>query len=186
MALKGEKRPVRKLKPLKDVDSPERTLRLKLCLWAIPPLGLLGFVYGGVKGLLLGVAGGIIVAYLTVFISGRLSGGAVNTFYGMRKGRWSLHERLEGPMNIARNQKRHREFDKALATVDQILAQAPEYTEAIFLKAQILWEGFHSAAEAKACLQQVMLKEPDQTATLYRWAASLYREITLNQVPPYK
>jgi hypothetical protein len=177
MEEKKHQQRVQKLKPLKDVNSADRTLLIKNMVWSITPLSVLGYLYGGVKGLVLGIAGGIGVGFLTVFLSGRLSGGAINTFYGMRRGRWTSQELVEGDMNIARKFKREKQYHQARLTVDQILQQTPDNTEALFLKAQILWEGFQAQEAAKGCLQTIMRLQPDAEATIHRWAASLVEEI---------
>ena len=43
-------------------------------------------------------------------------------------------------------------FDQAILKVDAVLAKAPGYADALFLKASILWEGFNEPIEAKVIL----------------------------------
>jgi len=45
------------------------------------------------------------------------------------------------------------------------------------LKAQILWEGFEDAVEAKACLGKIMSIEKDKNSPICRWTATLQKEL---------
>ena len=47
----------------------------------------------------------------------------------------------------------------------------------LFLKAQLLWEGFEDREGAGECLLKIVEVEPDQNAVFYRWALHLYREL---------
>jgi len=47
----------------------------------------------------------------------------------------------------------------------------------LFVKAQILWEGYQNTVAAKQCLIHLMKVDPDRKASVHRWALSLYREI---------
>jgi len=48
----------------------------------------------------------------------------------------------------------------------------------LFLKAQILWEGFEDREAAKSCLLKIIKLEPDKDALYHRWALDLYRELS--------
>ncbi len=74
--------------------------------------------------------------------------------------------------------KRH---DLALGCVDEVLAADPDIPEALFVKAQILWEGYQDAAAAKQCLFHLMKVEPDKEASFHRWSLSLYKEIATSK-----
>lgn len=69
-------------------------------------------------------------------------------------------------------------YDEALLAVGDALAKDPEFPEALFLKAQILLQGFEAISEANQCLIKVMKTEKDPDATLHRWARNLYDDIT--------
>lgn len=167
----------KRLKPLKNVNSVDRSLRFKAFAIALFPLSIIGAVYGGLKGFLIGIGVSILAGFLTVYLSGLAGRSIIDTFFGMRKGRWSLQERMEGTMNIARKYKRNKQYPQARATVDEVLTQSPDDTEALFLKAQILWEGFQATQAARTCLRKIVRLQPDDTATLHRWAVSLMEEI---------
>ena len=54
----------------------------------------------------------------------------------------------------------------------------PNFPEALFLKAKILWEGFEDREAAKSCLLNIIRVEPDKDALYHRWALDLYRELS--------
>ena len=65
--------------------------------------------------------------------------------------------------------------DRALYLVNQVIDKAPDLPEALFLKAQILWEGFgNQAAEGylKKVLRLVKVGEP-----LHRWALNYHEQV---------
>jgi hypothetical protein len=68
-------------------------------------------------------------------------------------------------------------FDEALTKIEDILALDPEFPEALFLEAQILWHGFEDADAAKQCLLKVFRVEPDKRAVFHRWALNLYGDV---------
>ena len=102
----------------------------------------------------------------------------INVFFGLRSANWTLHEQLEGPMNRARYYKMQKNFDKALETINDVIEKDPQYPEALFLKATILWEGFGNSGAAKAYLQKVMKLVSNEKEPINRWALSLNKELT--------
>lgn len=107
-------------------------------------------------------------------------GGAAGGLYGGPKANWSLSESLIADLDIARRSKMNKNFKQALAQIDDILNQAPDYPDALFLKAQILWEGFKDPGKSRMCLRKVLNAVPDKDQPLNRWASSLYTEILEN------
>ena len=53
-----------------------------------------------------------------------------------------------------------------------------EVTEALLIKAQILWEGFNNSAAAKGNLKKIIEIKKDKDEPFYRWASNLYDELT--------
>lgn len=72
--------------------------------------------------------------------------------------------------------KRQGRFNEALALANDFLKHLPHDPEALFLKAQILHEGFGYGTSAKKCLELIM-KEVPTSETLHRWAASYLESI---------
>ncbi len=83
---------------------------------------------------------------------------------------------MAGTLNEVRLSKREERFEEALIKLEAVLAKDPDFPEALFLKAQVLWEGFNQKAEAKSCLSNIMMLT-DKEDTYHNWAASLYREL---------
>ncbi len=92
----------------------------------------------------------------------------------------TLHDRLAGELVKARLLKASNRFDEALEIINRTLDRLPEYPEALFLKAQILWEGHADYSGAKACLQQVIQMKKmrnEQEETIRRWCKNLLKEM---------
>ena len=176
------------MKPLKDVNSANAALTLRNTLWALPYLAVigssLGYLTGGLPGAFIGLlaaaaVSAIIGSAATIF-TGIVGGGAVNVFYGIGRKTIGLRERLAGDLNVAKHHKSCDRFDEALIKIEDILAKDPEFSEALFLKAQILWQGFEDHEAAKQCLLKIIKTEPDKRAVFHRWALNLYGEIKKN------
>ena len=89
-------------------------------------------------------------------------------FHGGRKPTWTIQEKFQGDLDQVLYLKRQKQFPQALQKVNEILNQEPEFAEALFLKAQILWEGYESAQGAKRYLNKAKnLVSPEEH--LYRW-----------------
>jgi len=71
-----------------------------------------------------------------------------------------------------------KEYDQALKAVNNILNRDPEFSEALFIKAQILWEGFKNSAAAKGNLKKIIEIKKDKNEPFYRWASNLLDELT--------
>ena len=174
------------MRPIKDLDSANAALTLRNTLWALPYLVLLGLCLGYMSYGLLGALIGLLVAITvsaavgsaTTVFTGILGDGAVNVFYGLGRKTTDLREQLSGDLNVARHHKLCNRFNEALIKIENVLAKDPDYPEALFLKAQILWEGFEDRGEAKSCLLKVIKLEPDKEAPFHPWALDLYRELS--------
>lgn len=172
-----------KTKRRKNVDSVTVSLFLKGLAWALPFLCLLGLVYeqqlggkgGAFVGLILGVVASVVASLLTMFVSGKF-GGFFAFIYRGPKANWSIKEQLKGDLDQVRYHKMNKRYDQALLKVDEVLAKAPDYVDALYLKAGILWEGFNEPFEAKRHLG-IILKKTPKTENCYNWASILYENI---------
>ena len=168
------------------MDSANAALTLRNTLWALPYLVVigssLGYITGGLPGVFVGLlaaaAVSAIIGSATTIFTGIVGGGAVNVFYGLGRKTIGLREQLDGDLNIAKHHKACDRFDEALIKIEDVLARDPDYPEALFLKARILWEGFEDRGEAKSCLLKIIKLEPDKEAPFHRWALDLYRELS--------
>jgi hypothetical protein len=104
---------------------------------------------------------------------GSLLGGLLS---GWSSRRATDRETLAADMGKARYSKREGRFQEALTIINGVLTKDPDYPDALFLKARVLWEGFKKGGSAKACLRKVMqLVSRDEA--LHRWASSYYDEV---------
>ena len=176
------------MKPGKDVNSADVALTFRNTLWALPYLAVLGIFWGFLVGGSLGALAGLLAAAVasavigpaTTIFTGIVGGGAVNLFYGLGRKTIGLREQLAGDLNVARHHKLCGRFEEAWIKIEGILAEDPEFPEALFLKAQILWDGFGDAEGARQCLLKIIKTEPDKKAVLHCWALNLYGEIQKN------
>jgi tetratricopeptide (TPR) repeat protein len=97
--------------------------------------------------------------------------------YGGGHGTWTEREQLEGDLNTVKYYKVNKKYDQALKTVNNILKRDPQFTEALFIKAQILWDGFENSAAAKASLKKIIETKKDENESIHRWASNLYDEL---------
>jgi hypothetical protein len=161
----------------KDVNSADQTRFLMIAVRLVPVLALLGWFIAGVTGLIWALPASIVAALVVELLSGGLGNGSINVIYGMGRIDRTMRDHFAGALSQARFHKMSKRHDLALECVDQILTADPNYPEALFLKAQILWEGYQDASTAKQCLIHLMQADPDNEATFHRWAQSLYHEI---------
>jgi len=104
-------------------------------------------------------------------------GSIAGSLYGGPKARWTVKEQLAGNLEKIRYSKRQGRFNEALALANDVLKHLPHDPDTLFLKAQILHEGFGYGQSAKKCLE-IIIKEVPTSETLHRWATSLYEAIT--------
>ncbi len=162
---------------LKDVHSATQTRFLMIAIRLAPACALLGWVIGGLQGVLYGLTVSVLAVFAVELLSGGIGEGSVNILYGTGRLDRSMRDQFIGTLSQARFHKMSRRHDLALGCVNEVLAAAPNYIEALFLKAQILWEGYRDSTGAKHCLLHVIKVEPDKEAPFHRWSLALYREI---------
>ena len=164
------------MKIRKDGDSADMALNLRNAIWALPYLAVMGFIWGylagGSSGVVVGLVAAICVSAMigsaTSILSGVLGEGAVNTLYGLNRKTIGLRDRLAGDLNVVRYHKLCNRFDDALMALEKVLTEDPDFHEALFLKAQILWEGFDDREGARNSLMKIINAEPDEKAVFRR------------------
>jgi tetratricopeptide (TPR) repeat protein len=161
----------------KDVNSVTQTRFLMIAVRLAPICALLGWVIGGLQGVLYGLTVSVLAVFAVELLSGGIGDGSVNILYGTGRLDRTMQDQFIGTLSQARFHKMGLRHDLALECVNEVLAAAPNYIEALFLKAQILWEGYHDAANAKNCLIHVIKVEPDKEAPFHRWSLALYKEM---------
>lgn len=165
----------------KDVGTDTITT-IAICFIAIFMGGFFGAYYGirYWNNVILGAIVGILIGGFA-FLVGRtimsLLLKIVTPLTGKRPAHWTTREQLEGDLNQANYYKRKEDFQKALKTVNRIIEMDPNYPEALYLKAQILWEGFENHGGAQSYLKKIIEAANDKDTTIRRWAISLSEEI---------
>jgi uncharacterized membrane protein len=169
---------------MKNIDLIARSQILKSIVIPFPYLGLLGMIVGYMSYGILGTIFGIIVAITLSIIVGIITTTITNTFgkssdllFGRGKSTINLQERLEGELQQARYHKMNQRYDEALRFVEGALNQTSDFPDALFLKAQILWEGFQDSRAARECIKELMKILPNANEPLYRWANHLLTDI---------
>jgi tetratricopeptide (TPR) repeat protein len=133
---------------------------------------------GAIIGLMIAAVVSAMIGSATSIITGKISGSAINAFYGLGRRTFGLREQLAGDLNVVRHHKLFNRFDEALIKIEDVLAKDPDFPEALFLKAQILWQGFEDLKAARQCLLRIIKVEPDKKSLFHRWAMNLYREMS--------
>lgn len=95
-----------------------------------------------------------------------------------QKASWSVRERLQADFDKAGHFTAKKDFQRAIGIVNDILKQDPGWSEALFLKARILSEGFGNTAGARGYLEQILEKETDKNSAICRWASELHSQLS--------
>lgn len=113
----------------------------------------------------------------TVEKIGSVLGGIIT---GSTSGGIDLRERLSADLEKARHSKRNGRFEESLRIIDGVLNQDKDFPEALFLKAQILQEGFGRSAESKILLRMVM-RLVSKDDNLHSWSSNYLKEMISKQ-----
>ena len=99
-----------------------------------------------------------------------------NILSGWSSRKVSPREALSADLERARFSKRKGQFKEARNIINEVIEKDPDFPDALYLKAMILWEGFEDRQEALECLRKVMELVP-RNETLHRWAFNYLREV---------
>jgi len=172
-----------KNKPLKDVDSAARSRFIYVFSKTFAATSLVGFFAGlyatenPIKGVIIGVITGMIFGIITYLIIEYTGSGSVNFFYGKRKPIFNEFEKYEGDRNQVQYKRSKNENQMALVLVNEILKKAPYLPQALYSKAQIMWEDYHKATDARKLLEKIIEIVPDKTDTYHTWAQTMLDKI---------
>jgi tetratricopeptide (TPR) repeat protein len=106
----------------------------------------------------------------------KLGSGLGGILSGWTTGNISPRERLSADLEKARYSKSKGEFEEAFSIINGVIDKDPDFPDALYLKGQILWEGFENGEEAIRCFRKVM-GLLQNTEPLHRWASSYYYKI---------
>ena len=164
----------------KNINLTTRSRLLLNSMRLIPICVILGLWAGGMPGLLFSIPGSFALAVMVALFGGTVGAGSSNLPNKTGRSVRSPRELYAGPLNQVRYHKMCHDFDRALLTIESVLAREPNFPEALLLKAQIIWEGLQDAVGAQQCLIEILRVEPDKKSPFHRWARVLYREITIS------
>jgi len=171
-----------KIHPHKDEDSFVRAQYLKILSRISPTMLIMGVVLWlsgiiGIIGFALLVLSSIPISGLILFIITQIGNKYISLIYGGGRANWSLRERLHGELLRVKYMRRNNHFAEALEIVNTILEQKPDYKEALFIKAQILWENLSNYGGAKMCLKTIIDSQSLEDEHINQWATTLSEKI---------
>ena len=153
---------------------------LRTFLFAVAAMFIIFISTGGelftLKHLFLYSICSIPLCFLCAYSIEKLGSVLGNAFSGWSSKKTSLRETLSADFAKAKLRKRRGEYKEAFKIINEVLVKDTEFADAIYLKAQILWEGFKDREGALECLRKVMILVPKQE-TLHRWASNLFIDI---------
>ena len=167
------------LNRLKDIDRADMAHFLRAFLYFFSAFGVILLIMKGMFGLLIAMIVSIPLSILVCSVAALAGASTARIFYGGNKPKWNIQDRLQGDLDQVMYFKRQGQYQKAMQKVNQMLEQEPGFTEALFLKAQILWEGYDTASGANRYLD--MAKKSAPTGHLHRWILS-YQESVNNRL----
>ena len=168
----------------RDVDSAGQARFLQGFFWVLYPIifvgALLWFFYLGITfwSVVLFVPFIVIMAGSLSLVMQWIVGGLVRageTAAGRRSWR-SLREQLAGDLERIKYMKRCGDFKDALKLADEVLEKDPEFPEALYLKSQVLWEGFEDRSGAAPILRR-LIKSLPREEPLRRWVKEYYGQV---------
>jgi tetratricopeptide (TPR) repeat protein len=109
-------------------------------------------------------------------LTNRSADGVASCLYGGGPEDIAQQNYLRGEMDKVRFFKAKRNFDKALALLNDVLNQDPNFAEALYLKAHVLWEGFKNPWGAECCFRRV-LELTEASEQVHCWASSCLSRI---------
>ena len=163
---------------MKDKDLFVRTQYLRIYAWVFVFTlfvgGVVGFLYGWFHFMII-----MLIGLVLPFPAMYATGGIADFFlcYTGGKGASTLKDQLAGDVEKIRILKREHHFEEAFELAEVVLAQDPKHAEALFLKAQLLYEPFAQYSSASACLNKILAMNPPSDDKLVYWAAALREEI---------
>lgn len=178
-------------KPVKDQDLKTVTYFLRVAGLTVPFVCLLGlyigYVYwglsGAMAGLVIAVMAGLVISTIVIFFMDTLSGAASNLIFGRREAVWTIREQVQGFLSQARFNRENKDYPAALSFVNKVLEKDPDFTDALLLKGQILWEGFGQSHAAIQFLEKVLSLE-NENKMLQNQALLLHSDLNTLERPP--
>ena len=163
---------------------------LKLFTRLFPVFLLLSFIAGLTIDkkiiIVLSLPFSIIVSLFALFIIEILGHVSGSVYWPTKK--VNRRQQLSADIAKAKFSKRNGRFKDALNIINEVLDKDPEFPDALYLKGQILWEGFKNSVESKKLFKRVvqLLSTEEE---LYRWSSHYIDKISAHdkaQVDEFK
>ena len=103
-------------------------------------------------------------------------GSGLGTLIGWSSRKVSPREAFSADLARARHSKGAGRFEEALGIINEVLDKDPDFPDALYLKATILWEGFKKRQQSTTCLKKVM-ELVENHETLHQWASTYYHDM---------
>ncbi len=116
------------------------------------------------------------LSILYSYIVEKLGSGLGGILTGWTARKIPAREQLSADLAMARYAKGNGHFEDALSIINQVLEKDPDFPDALYLKAHILWEGFNKSKDTLECLIRIMELVRDDEP-IYRWASNYYHEV---------
>jgi tetratricopeptide (TPR) repeat protein len=116
------------------------------------------------------------LSILYVYTVEKVGSGLGGIFTGWTTRKIPPREQLSADLAKARYSKGIGQFKEALSIINEVLEKDPDYPDALYLKAHILWEGFNNSAGALQALKRVMELVRD-SEPIHTWALNYYDEV---------
>jgi len=120
----------------------------------------------------------ILFCILCAYTVEKLGSGLGGVLSGWRSRKISRRDQFSADLEKARHSKKEGRFEEALDIMNVVLNNEEKLPDALFLKAQILWEGFGRSVESKRFFRRVM-KLVSTEDPLYRWSSHYCDEIAM-------
>jgi len=178
-------------KPLKDQDLKTITYFIRVAGLTVPFVCLLGlyvgYVYWGLSGAVSGVViaaiVGLVISGVVMFLMDTVGGAASGLLSGRREAVWTIREQVQGFLSQARFNKENGDYPAALSFVNNVLKKDPDFVDALFLKAQVLWEGFGQSESAIQFLEKILSLD-DENKMIQNQARLLHNDLSVLEAHP--
>jgi tetratricopeptide (TPR) repeat protein len=165
--------------PLKSDQRINRLLKLFTRLF--PIFLLLGVIVGLTVEkkiiIALSLPFSIIVSVFALFII-EILGNVSGSFYWPSK-KVNHRQELSAYLAKAKFSKGNGRFKDALSIINEVLDKDPDFPDALYLKGQILWEGFENSVESKKLFSRVMQLLSTEEE-LYYWSSYYIDKISVH------
>ena len=146
---------------------------LKLFTRLFPVFLLLSFIVGLTIDnkiiIVLSLPFSILVSLFALFIIEIIGHFSGSVYWPTKK--INSRDQFSADIAKAKFSKGNGRFKEALSIINEVLDKDPDFPDALYLKGQILWEGFENSLESKKLFRRVMQLSSTE-AEIYRW--SLY------------